>query len=108
MAKSNRDRPIWKGCQTGKEADECFLLRISRQQKQVKHFHWSERSTLRDRELQRVWEGGAHLARATLILQPPLKSFSFLRCMAGVKPRPWRIREALVSALSASSSSRRS
>lgn len=26
MAKSNRDRPIWKGCQTGKEADEFFYL----------------------------------------------------------------------------------
>lgn len=59
-------------------------------------------------QLQRVKEEGTHLARATLILQPPLKSFSFLRCMAGVKPSPCKIREALISALSASSSSRRS
>lgn len=49
-----------------------------------------------------------HLARATLIRQPPLKSFSFFLCMAGVNPKPWRIREARASALSASSSSRRS
>lgn len=49
-----------------------------------------------------------HLARATRILQPPLKSFIFFCCMALLKPRPWRIREARTSALSASSSSRRS
>ncbi len=50
----------------------------------------------------------AHRARATRILQPPLKSLSCFFCIALVKPRPLRIREALISALSASSSSKRS
>lgn len=49
-----------------------------------------------------------YLARATRILHPPLKSFSFFCCIAVLKPKPWRIREARISALSASSSSRRS
>lgn len=49
-----------------------------------------------------------YLARATRILHPPLKSFSFFCCISAVNPKPWRIREARISALSASSSSRRS
>lgn len=49
-----------------------------------------------------------YLARATRILHPPLKSFSFFCCIALLKPKPWRIREARTSALSASSSSKRS
>lgn len=49
-----------------------------------------------------------HLASATRIRQPPLKSFRLFLCMAGVKPRPCRMREARASALSASSSSNRS
>ena len=44
-------------------------------------------------------------AKAILIRQPPEKSFVFVCCMEGVKPRPSRISAALVSALSASRSS---
>lgn len=33
-------------------------------------------------------QSSTHLARATLIRQPPLKSFSFFLCMAGVNPKP--------------------
>mmetsp|Transcript_9991 Transcript_9991/g.30432 ORF Transcript_9991/g.30432 Transcript_9991/m.30432 type:complete len:241 (+) Transcript_9991:430-1152(+) len=38
------------------------------------------------------------LAREILILQPPLKVFVALPCMAGVKPKPWRILDARASA----------
>lgn len=60
------------------------------------------------RNLQYNFDLCLYLARATRILHPPLKSFSFFCCIAALKPKPWRIREARISALSASSSSRRS
>jgi hypothetical protein len=47
-------------------------------------------------------------AKAILILHPPLKSLVAIFWRSGVKPRPLRIREARVSAVAASNSSKRS
>src|ERR1700733_7332241 len=44
------------------------------------------------------------LARANLILQPPLNSFVFRCCASTLNPRPARILDALASAVSASNS----
>mmetsp|Transcript_24572 Transcript_24572/g.41570 ORF Transcript_24572/g.41570 Transcript_24572/m.41570 type:complete len:161 (+) Transcript_24572:443-925(+) len=53
------------------------------------------------------WMNSAR-ARAIRMRQPPLNSFVFFCCLAGVKPRPHKMVEALASAVVASISSRRS